>query len=720
MTSKYLALVAVAALAALLIVAGCGGPAASPVAEPTAAEPAAAEPTVAEPTAAPADLPEPAAPATEPPAPTEPAVPTEPPAATAPPAVALADELDAYLRAEADAGRFSGAALVLRDGAAELSQGYGLADRAAAAPNTPTTRFPLGTLTMPFTAVAALQLQDRGALALSDSICDYLEACPAGWSDVQIRHLLSQSSGIPATDGRQFYELAAGAADLPADVAQRLSESAPDYPPGSQCPELRSSDYLLLGLVIEQAAGQPWAAYLQNNILDPLGMTATAPAAPDDLARGYMAGRGQKALDVGDLAAGGEPGDGCDAGYGWLAGQIDGRAAAVMPGEGVPGYPASMGLLPDDGLAWVVLANQQTADAPALGEMLARVALAGGLEAALAALPAESSGPPPSAELAAKIDAFLSQQAAADRFSGAVLVARGDEIVLSKGYGLADREQGIANTPQTPFHIASMSKAFTAMVIMQLVEQGSLRVEDSICDYLSDCPAAWQAMTIHQLLTHTSGLPDGLPAVDSAALESRTEAVARLAESPLVAEPGSAFVYSDVGYMLLGHIAEQVSGRTYADLVRAGIFEPLGMTASGIDPVPEGTAVGYISPYETADVLPAFIEPAAGVAASLEDMHRWARAVLGDSLVSAATRERIFTPYVSLEPDLAADYGYGWMLQDVYGRPSIHHGGGQPGFRSEIALFPEDDLTVIILSNDERVDATGLSQILEKWALGVD
>ena len=93
---------------------------------------------------------------------------------------------------------------------------------------------------------------------------------------------------------------------------------------------------------------------------------------------------------------------------------------------------------------------------------------------------------------------------------------------------------------------------------------------------------------------------------------------------------------------------------------------------------------------------------------------------MGDELVSAVTREQIFTPHTSMQPDLAADYGYGWVLEEVYGRPSIHHAGNMPGFNSEIAVFPEDDLTVIILSNDYRINATGLSQILEKWALGVD
>ena len=680
-----------------------------------------------------------------------------PPTATAAGATAagLAGELDTYLRSQTEAGRFSGAALVLRDGAAVLSRGYGLADRAAGTPNAPDTRFPLGTLTMPFTALAALQLHDRGALDIDDPICDYLPDCPAGWAGVAVRHLLDHSSGIPAAHAEQYYEISRGSTEPSAEAMQRVSDSVTDFTPGSLCPELRSSDYLLLGLIVEAAAGQPYAAYLEENVLAPLGMANTGRT--DGLAAGYLAGRGDRMLPPEDLAAkfsaagltstlddmarwaealldgrllapqtaallftGDGDNVGCAAGYGWRRQEETGVFA---PGGEVAGFPASMGIRPEEGLVWVVLANQQTADAPELGEMLARIAAAGSLDAALAQLPERQEGPPPADELAARITEFLGQQAAAGRFSGSVLVARGDEVVLSQGFGLADREQGIANTSQTPFRIASMTKAVTAMAIMQLSEQGLLSVDDPICDYLSDCPEAWRPITIHHLLTHTSGLQGFIDVPSLLQLESPTAAdqIRLLAQSPLMFDPGAGFAYSNAGYSLLGLIVEQVSGRPYADFVRQNILAPLGMTSSGFGLDPDGAAVGYSNAFQTADNDWMWaIDPAGGMYSTVEDMQRWARALTEAQLVSGETMAQIFTPYVTANFGDGGQYGYGWEISRTHGRPSIRHGGAVPGFDSHIALFPEDDLTVILLSNMEAVGTWTLSDILAKWALGVD
>ena len=219
MTTKYLSRWLLVIFALLLALAACGGAANTP------AEPAGSPATLPEPTTPPPTV----APPTEPP-PTEPLATEPPPAPTEPspaaaPAVSLADELDAYLRAESDAGRFSGAALVLLNGEPVLNQGYGLADRAAGTPNAPDTRFPLGTLTMPFTALAVLQLQDEGKLDIAAPICDYLPDCPAGWGEVLVRHLLSQASGIPAADAKQYYDIAGGAAEPAAEAVQLLSQS---------------------------------------------------------------------------------------------------------------------------------------------------------------------------------------------------------------------------------------------------------------------------------------------------------------------------------------------------------------------------------------------------------------------------------------------------------------------------------------------------------------
>jgi CubicO group peptidase (beta-lactamase class C family) len=202
-------------------------------------------------------------------------------------------------------------------------------------------------------------------------------------------------------------------------------------------------------------------------------------------------------------------------------------------------------------------------------------------------------------EAVTQIDEMLSDMARSGTFTGSVLIAQDGKVLLSRGYGLADRARQIPNTPQTRFHLASISKQFTAMAILILESQGKLNVKDPICSFIADCPAAWQDITIHHLLTHTSGLSPQLDnIIASAALDPATPPdpayFIKITQGvALGTRPGEQYAYSNFGYDLLAHIIEQVSGQSYAAFLEQAIFTPLNMRNSGYDDSSSGVAQGY-------------------------------------------------------------------------------------------------------------------------------
>jgi CubicO group peptidase (beta-lactamase class C family) len=310
------------------------------------------------------------------------------------------------------------------------------------------------------------------------------------------------------------------------------------------------------------------------------------------------------------------------------------------------------------------------------------------------------------------IDSYLNDIVGQGWFQGAVLVARGGTVILSKGYGLADAERGIPNTPQTRFRLASVTKQFTAMAIMILQSRGRLDVQDSICAHLADCPDAWRPISIHNLLTHTSGLPNYTDFGDYEATQmlpaTPAELVARFRDKPLLFPPGSQYMYENSDYVLLGQIIEQVSGQSYADFLRSAIFEPLGMRDSGVDPGAggEGQAIGYRVPGELAPALDTSTLFAAGsLYSTIEDLHRWDQALTSGKLLPKPLLEVMWTPFMR-------DYGYGWWIADFNGHHEISHPGLIDGFATVIAHYPDDHLTVIVLSNMSGADAPSISNYI--------
>jgi CubicO group peptidase (beta-lactamase class C family) len=331
-----------------------------------------------------------------------------------------------------------------------------------------------------------------------------------------------------------------------------------------------------------------------------------------------------------------------------------------------------------------------------------------------------------------EVDTYLTQGVASGTLRASVLIARDGEILLSKGYGLADLKQKSPNTSQTKFRIGSVTKQFTAMGILILQTQGKLTVQDRLCAYLSECPMAWKEITIHHLLTHTSGIANFTGFIDynrtKATPSPPEQTINRFLNKPLDFQPGQRWNYSNSGYILLGLIIEQASGQSYESFLQENIFAPLGMTSSGYDHNREDLAIGYKDRFREADFAHMSIPFAAGgLYSTVEDLYRWDQALYTEQLLPQTMLDEMFTPHAAI-PDLGwldsepseSAYGYGWMIGKQGNRRIIEHGGGIDGFVSLITRYPDDKTTIIILSNQENTPMDAIQREIAKSLFGDD
>ncbi len=321
--------------------------------------------------------------------------------------------------------------------------------------------------------------------------------------------------------------------------------------------------------------------------------------------------------------------------------------------------------------------------------------------------------------LGQSIDHYLNDIVNSGWFQGAVLVAHNGKVIISKGYGMADAAHGRLNSAQTRFRLASVTKQFTSAAIMILQARDQLNVQDAICTHLPDCPDAWRDVTIQNLLTHTSGLPNytDFMSYEPSQMQAATpeQLIARFRNEPLLYPPGTTYFYENSDYVLLGRIIEQVSGQSYADFLHDAIFAPLNMHDSGVanglgnDP---GYAVGYSSPGTSAPPLDTSTLFSAGsVYSTVEDMYRWDQALYTDALLPAGLRSQMFTPFLR-------NYAFGWKVDRPGDRLRISHPGLIDGFATYIARYPDDRVTVIVLGNLDSADATGIGDYLASLVFG--
>ena len=302
-------------------------------------------------------------------------------------------------------------------------------------------------------------------------------------------------------------------------------------------------------------------------------------------------------------------------------------------------------------------------------------------------------------------------------FSGAILVSKPGAGVIVLSYGFANREHNVLNAPNTKFAIGSITKSFTAMAIMILEERGFLSVDDPICGYVTHCPDAWQAVTIHHLLTHTSGIPsytdlylEGQMDAELCQEYTTDQVIAFFDERPLDFPPGSRWHYNNSGYFLLGVIIENVSSQSYDAFVQENILQPLGMTETGYNYdhlIVDNRASGY-SQGEFEDINAACWDvstqySAGGLYSTVGDLYRWDQAFYSNELVSTKTLDEISSAAV---PTVLGtrNYGYGWFVYDFSGHQVVEHNGMVFGFASQLNRYPEDLVTIIILSNYDAMD----------------
>ena len=307
-----------------------------------------------------------------------------------------------------------------------------------------------------------------------------------------------------------------------------------------------------------------------------------------------------------------------------------------------------------------------------------------------------------SAQDVARMDGIV-QTYVPERFMGTVLVARDRDVLLSKGYGMANLEWDTPNAPATKFRLGSLTKQFTAASILLLEERGKLKVDDRVKTYLPEAPPAWDAVTIFHLLTHTSGIPNFTAFPDYATMERFSTPVEKIVErfrdKPLDFQPGEKMSYSNSGYIVLGQIIEKLSGRTYETFVRDNLFTSIGMKDSGYD---SNTAViphrasGYTNGPQglvNAGFVHMSVPHAAGALYSTtEDLLRWNLALYGGKVLSPASLQKMTTPFKN-------NYAFGISVRTVNGAKEISHGGGIQGFNTWLSYYPDGHLTVVVLSN---------------------
>jgi D-alanyl-D-alanine carboxypeptidase len=337
-----------------------------------------------------------------------------------------------------------------------------------------------------------------------------------------------------------------------------------------------------------------------------------------------------------------------------------------------------------------------------------------------------------SATLALAVERAVDEAVAAPlrdrRFSGIVRVEKDHRVLVRKAYGLADRERAIPNTPDTPFMIMSVSKQFTAALIVRLAAQQHLGLHDRVSDYLADWPPEWDAVTIHDLLTHTAGTD-----IDTTyfwLVQDHPEYWPNPAETPpeykpraLATTPGTTFLYANVGYTLLSMIASAATGRPFDALMRDEVFCPLGMD----DTQPErgspiaGRARGYrrtadgFAPQEqkTIDIV-----GAGDLVSTVDDLAKWDRAMSDDRFLPSSLRSAMLTSHVTGK---YGGVGYGWFLRtDEDGRRWQFHSGDGAGFRAWNYRIPEAGLSIIVFSNIGEHDSSWLAALRDAIIRAID
>lgn len=306
-------------------------------------------------------------------------------------------------------------------------------------------------------------------------------------------------------------------------------------------------------------------------------------------------------------------------------------------------------------------------------------------------------------DLSGRFDEIVRARATAGQFIGNVLIAKGDHVLFEKSYGLANVEWTVPNAADSKFRIGSVTKQFTAAGILLLEDRGKLKTDDLVSKYVPNAPAAWSKITIYNLLTHTSGIPNFTEFPEYKQFQTQPTTPEKLLaffrDKPLDFAPGTKWKYSNSGYEVLGYIIEKVTGQTYQQFLDENIFKSFGMTDSGYDsnsrviphhaygytPGPHGISVaGYVDmtvPYA-----------AGALYSTTRDLLKWETGLFSGRLLKPASLKKMTTPFKN-------DYGCALFITTVNGHKRIEHAGGIQGFNSELVYWPDEKMTIVVLAN---------------------
>lgn len=325
-------------------------------------------------------------------------------------------------------------------------------------------------------------------------------------------------------------------------------------------------------------------------------------------------------------------------------------------------------------------------------------------------------------EIQSKTDEYMKALVSQHKFNGTVFIAKDNQVLFQKGYGFRDVDKKISHDVNSIFQIGSVTKQFTSAIILQLQQEKKLSVQDKISKYFPGFPRG-NEITVHHLLSHTSGIYNYTTNSDFmmnkvAIPHTEEQMIALFKDKPLNFEPGTKYDYSNSGYMLLGYIIEKVTKKPYEQVVRERILTPLQMNNSGFDFTNldnEFKTTGYYNIKDTvvkSAIVDSSVSYAAGALYSTAgDLFKWEQSLYGNQVMNDESKKLAYTPVHN-------KYGYGWVIDTLYGTQTIAHGGGIHGFSSFLLRFPSEKLVVILMDNSGGAKLGDIGRDLGGIALG--
>lgn len=328
--------------------------------------------------------------------------------------------------------------------------------------------------------------------------------------------------------------------------------------------------------------------------------------------------------------------------------------------------------------------------------------------------------------LNSKIDSLLEEKYKPNDPGAVFLISKKGKIIYQKAFGLADIELNSSMKVESVFEIGSITKQFTAMAILMLYEQGKLKLDDEITKFIPDYPTNGNKITIHHLLTHTSGICSftDMKSINEISKKDLTpvELIDFFKNEPMDFKPGEKFKYNNSGYVILGYIIELLTGKSYGDYIEQNIFQKIGMESSiyaSHKKIIKNRASGYQDKngYINCTYISFTIPYSSGsLMSNAEDMFKWQQAIRNNLLISKQTTEKIFKNY-NLNNVEKINYGYAWHIKEINGVPTNEHGGSIFGFKSMSVYIPSEDIYVIGLTNCDCNSPTQVTRQIAEFAL---